>query len=651
MTTIKETQVIKLTETKVQVMTVGTQGPPGGGIGGGAVDSVNSKTGAVVLTTADIADGTNKRYVTDAEKALIGNQTNVSGNAGTVTSIANNMTDGVLTTLSGSGTAADPYSVDVMFPTSDAWGATNVTAKKTFNAAATSLSELANVVGTLIDALKTATILEGNIPVDPSPSLKPVIILIGQSNAVGVGTISSAPTEYQGTITGAKIWNGSAFVNLVAGSTNQGADSLTFGPELSLCKKYLERSGNTEVYLIKHALSNTSLNVDWLPTSGAQYTAMVAKINAALSNLGTGNYSIKGFVWVQGENDALSASATPSINYQTNLTSLISNLRTAYGASLPFVAAQLGYINRNLYYYQDNVRNAQNLVQAAGVSVYVAQTDDLSFNADVIHYNAASQITLGNRAAGHLVGDVGYIENLPPAYSDIKFWFDPATPNTCFDGSNVIVTAGGSIQYVLGRQLSPLINVTQTNAANKPTVQTNVVNGRQAARFDGTNDQLFIAGVNPSQMVAANAGTIFLIQKYAVDKAAASMYINAGANSILQTVNKWKSTPFDDIFWDFANQSTGRIYGTAPAGITGNWKLTEFVKRASGVSEVFVGGTSAISGSTSGAMASATGTLRIGTDGSNFFNGDIAEIICYNKELSTTERNAVYAYINEKYGL
>ena len=235
------------------------------------------------------------------------------------------------------------------------------------------------------------------------------------------------------------------------------------------------------MYLIKHAVTNTSLNGDWLPTASTQYTNMITKINNAISALVGVRFYIAGFVWVQGENDALSASATPSTNYQTNLTSLITN---------------------------------------------------------------------------------------------------------------------------------------------------------------------------PSQIVASNAGTIFLVQKYAVDKAASSMFISAGTNSVLQIVNKWYvSGTFDSIFWDFANQSTGRIYGTAPAGITGNWKVTEFVKRAAGNSEVYVGGTSALSGSTSGSMASATGTFRIGSDGSNYFNGQIAEIICYNKELTSGERTAVYNYINVKYGL
>lgn len=290
-------------------------------------------------------------------------------------------------------------------------------------------------------------------------------------------------------------------------------------------------------------------------------------------------------------------------------------------------------------------------MQIALSNVFITRTDDLGFNTDIIHYNAAAQVSIGTRAANNIMGDASYVENRPPAYADIKFWFDPSTYNTCLNSSSLPVAAGGNIQAVLGRQLSPLINVAQLTAASQPTVQTNVINGRHAARFDGTNDQLFLASVNPSQIMGSTSGTIFLVQKYAVDKAASTLFINAGANSTLQIVNKWKSAPFDDIFWDFASTSTGRIYGTAPAGITGNWKVTEFVKRSSGTSEVYVGGTSALSGSTSATMASATGNLRIGTDGSNYLNGDIAEIICYNRELTAGERTAAYAYINAKYGL
>ena len=40
---------------------------------GGSVDSVNSQTGAVVLTTSDINDSTNRRYITDLQQTVLSN--------------------------------------------------------------------------------------------------------------------------------------------------------------------------------------------------------------------------------------------------------------------------------------------------------------------------------------------------------------------------------------------------------------------------------------------------------------------------------------------------------------------------------------------------------------------------------------------------
>lgn len=59
---------------------------PSGGEGGGAVDSVNGLTGTVTLTTGNISEVTNKKYVTDAEK------TKLSSTSGTNTGDQNSST-------------------------------------------------------------------------------------------------------------------------------------------------------------------------------------------------------------------------------------------------------------------------------------------------------------------------------------------------------------------------------------------------------------------------------------------------------------------------------------------------------------------------------------------------------------------------------
>lgn len=60
---------------------------------GGAVDSVNTQTGVVVLTTWDIAEDTDKNYITDTEKTVIGNTSGVNTGDQDISGIATNATD------------------------------------------------------------------------------------------------------------------------------------------------------------------------------------------------------------------------------------------------------------------------------------------------------------------------------------------------------------------------------------------------------------------------------------------------------------------------------------------------------------------------------------------------------------------------------
>ena len=81
------------------------------GGGGGAVDSVNGQTGVVVLDTGDIAEVTDKKYVTDAEKTKLsnlsgtntGDQTSIVGITGTLTEFNNALIGADFAT--GGGTA------------------------------------------------------------------------------------------------------------------------------------------------------------------------------------------------------------------------------------------------------------------------------------------------------------------------------------------------------------------------------------------------------------------------------------------------------------------------------------------------------------------------------------------------------------------
>lgn len=97
-------QEVAAIDTGVQTVTAGTNvtisgtatNPVINSTGGGAVDSVNDKTGVVVLDADDISDSsTTNKFVTSAEKTKLsnlsgtntGDQTTITGNAGTATKL------------------------------------------------------------------------------------------------------------------------------------------------------------------------------------------------------------------------------------------------------------------------------------------------------------------------------------------------------------------------------------------------------------------------------------------------------------------------------------------------------------------------------------------------------------------------------------
>lgn len=103
--------------------------------GGGAVDSVNGQTGVVVLDTGDIAEATDKNYVTDAQLTVIGNTSGTNtgdqdlsglvpyaGATGNVDLGANDLSVGLnlfngATTLGGASATDNYYNLTATMPT------------------------------------------------------------------------------------------------------------------------------------------------------------------------------------------------------------------------------------------------------------------------------------------------------------------------------------------------------------------------------------------------------------------------------------------------------------------------------------------------------------------------------------------------------
>ncbi len=141
---------------------------------------------------------------------------------------------------------------------------------------------------------------------------------------------------------------------------------------------------------------------------GTVYSAMVTDWQGELAALGA-PYTIKGIIWVQGEADT---KHTISANrYATSLDRLVDRLHGDFGlsaGSVPFLYSRLLSTAAHFPYADDLRQQQDNADRDSGhadsiPNAYLVDTSGLTFT-DGVHYDAASQTTLGQRFAHELEG-------------------------------------------------------------------------------------------------------------------------------------------------------------------------------------------------------------------------------------------------------
>jgi hypothetical protein len=182
-------------------------------------------------------------------------------------------------------------------------------------------------------------------------------------------------------------------------------------------------------------------------------------------------------------------------------------------------------------------------------------------------------------------------------------------------------------------------NATQGTSGNRPAFYSNVLNGKPVIRFDGSSDFFNL----PNLLNGATQAESFVVLKVDVATPATSKglwKLGAVANST------WVRYPSTDgsIWEDFGN--TANYAMGVPAQ-----PLTEF--HLYNVSAAPTQWAARINGAPQGAAASTFGYNTAPTLGKSgyYFDGDVAEVLIFNRVLSSVERNAVAVYLNTKYAL
>ncbi len=242
-----------------------------------------------------------------------------------------------------------------------------------------------------------------NIAIESNLPQVPVIIIAGQSNALGrapLSAISRTDGTPQTKIYGEYM---SSFQTLLQG-VNQQSDfpATQFGPEMGIAYTYKDENASStspSLYIIKYAAGNTFLKPfpgydDWYPyNSDKLFDTLIQKSQSALNQIHAAGFTPKvlGLYWMQGENDATRSDY--AAEYETNLTNFIAETRLRLG--FPDLPVAIGRV-RLTDIGSPQVRSAQAAVVATDSYACLLNFDDLILF-DGVHFDAPSQMTIGNR--------------------------------------------------------------------------------------------------------------------------------------------------------------------------------------------------------------------------------------------------------------
>ena len=168
----------------------------------------------------------------------------------------------------------------------------------------------------------------------------------------------------------------------------------TFGPELAFGRGMADKLKDKKVALIKFAEGGTSLAKDWNPDAKDRlYPAFLDFTRKSLKELKDKGHThtLRGMIWHHGESDA----ALTAEEYQKMLTAFIARVRT--DLETPALVFGIGEVFDNGK--RDTIRTAQKATAEKVKGASFVSADKLKTHDMGTHFDAASQLELGDRFA------------------------------------------------------------------------------------------------------------------------------------------------------------------------------------------------------------------------------------------------------------
>ena len=254
-----------------------------------------------------------------------------------------------------------------------------------------------------------------------------VILLLGQSNATGIGSVQylkeyTTPDQfaiYQNGFDSVHInycvdnhtnCSNGEFVNV---NLNCAITHEYFGPEVGMAERFAQAWGEEEVIILKYTYSATSLYYQWLAYGerGSVYNAMYKYVNTYMDALIEAGYDarIGAVCWMQGESDSFEKRVYDRYyEIQTNFVSYLRHDFSGYAEEGGICFIDAGISDSPCWPGYREVNQAkENMAGDSSLNYYFSTIDEgLEWGAepagspDIAHYDAMSTLRLG-----HLFGE------------------------------------------------------------------------------------------------------------------------------------------------------------------------------------------------------------------------------------------------------
>lgn len=229
----------------------------------------------------------------------------------------------------------------------------------------------------------------------------------------------------------------------------------------------------------------------------------------------------------------------------------------------------------------------------------------------------------------------------PTDIAGLMVWIDFSDADTLFtDAGSTKVSSDGDAVYQANDKSGENGHAIQSTSGYRPLYKTAIQNGLAACLFDGSDDH-FIA----SNAIETTEWTILSVYKSTTN---GGLYIS-GRNT---------SNTYGSGMRTYATIQCGNNNGVYLIGevstdawhvVTGRMKSEDYAIYANGSS--IASGSGTVGGVYTAYIPAIGGHVGSGAQYGGFVTGYIGEILMYNSSLSDTNRQAVEAYLNNKWNI